>query len=158
MNEILIIKDEQINQYVPVHLGGYQTYIKPSDLEKILDDLVDYYDSYTDSQIEEINKSIEQHFFDDVLSLRKKVDKSGYVYIFQCENNFKIGYSKNVSQRVKQLDTRPFPLSCIFKVYHDNAYDLEHKIHERLKNYSVCNEWYTNITAEELKQIIFTTI
>lgn len=58
-------------------------------------------------------------------------NKSGYVYLMRCQDFYKIGFSRNVERRHKQLDTRPFPLDIISKVYSDIALDVEQEMHKK---------------------------
>jgi hypothetical protein len=70
------------------------------------------------------------------------MSKNGYVYLFRCSDFYKIGYSKNVYRRLKQLDTRPFPLDCIAAVYSERAWDIEQYIHKAFYSLRAENEWY----------------
>lgn len=70
-------------------------------------------------------------------------NKSGYVYLMRCQDFYKIGFSKNVERRQKQLDTRPFPLDIISKVYSEIAFDVEQEIHQKLEDFRVEGEWYS---------------
>ena len=56
---------------------------------------------------------------------------------------YKIGFSKDVERRIKQLDTRPFKLNLIAKSkLISDAYDREQEIHEYFANSRIEGEWY----------------
>lgn len=87
----------------------------------------------------------------------KQVDHSGYVYLFECGGKYKIGYSKNVERRMKDLDYRPFPINLITKTcLLEDAYKVEQYIHENLSEYKVIGEWYafTDDQVQKLKKML----
>lgn len=143
-NPILLIFDEEAELWEPRTSGGYNKYILPSNLEEIINDLIHYAHTYTDEEIVQYNKQLEERFFDDFKPTTNKPikDLSGFVYILKCENRYKVGYSKDVNKRIKQLDTRPFKLELIYKQYSECAYSIEQHIHRQLHAFRVENEWY----------------
>lgn len=77
--------------------------------------------------------------------------KSGYVYLLECGGRYKIGFSKDVERRIRQLDTRPFKLNLIAKSkLISDAYDREQEIHEYFANSRVEGEWYCFSDEEAL--------
>ncbi len=87
-------------------------------------------------------------------SERKKNMKRGYVYLLECGGRYKVGYSKDVKKRVKQLDTRPFKLNVVaVSQYLDNAYDWEQELHQVLDLYRIDGEWY-ELDGETLSFVI----
>ena len=143
-NPILLIFDEESELWEPRMSGGYNKYILPSDVERIINDLIYYSHFYTDDEIIQYNRQIEERFFDNFRPTINKPTKelSGFVYILKCENRYKVGYSKDVNKRIKQLDTRPFKLELIYKRYSECAYRIEQRIHQQLVEFRVENEWY----------------
>ena len=144
-------------KFYPHTLGGYNKLILPSEFKSVLNDLIEYCDNYTDIQVLDINIKKEKNWFNDYVHRNTKVverDKSGYVYLMSCEDKYKIGYSQNVERRLKQLDTRPFPLKLVIKVYSEIAYDIEQELHKSLQEYKLTGEWYSsdilNIDMEAL--------
>lgn len=75
---------------------------------------------------------------------KKKTE--GYVYVLKCADKYKLGYSNNVEQRMKQLDTRPFPLELVYKAYSEKAYDIEQELHSVYTSYGyrLEGEWYSS--------------
>lgn len=143
---ILIFLDDE-EGYFPTYTPGFL--VKPSEMKDIIDGLIDYINAYSDEEIEEINKQKEDQWFNrrsTNVKTKKENKKYGYVYVFKCENKYKVGYTKNIEQRMNQLDVRPFKLELMFKAYSENAYDIEHETHNRLSEYSVANEWFENVS------------
>lgn len=151
---ILIFKDG--NKYYPMSPGGFGFYILPSELNSIIKDLTEYCNLYTDEEIKMINKEKEDRFFNDYNQGSKKERKrnKGYLYVLKCSNKYKIGFAKNINQRLNQLDTRPFKLELIFQAYSDKAYDIEQQVHQKLKSYNLEGEWYDKFDIENFKILI----
>lgn len=64
-------------------------------------------------------------------------DKEGFVYILSNQSMLgllKIGYSKNVSERVKQLSNTsiPTPFKCEYYIYSEDCVRLEKAVHSSL--------------------------
>ena len=88
---------------------------------------------------------------------RTKRSKGGYVYLLECGGKYKIGFSKDVERRIKQLDTRPFKINLIAKSkFISDAYDREQEIHEWFENSKIDGEWYefSDHEAQYAKEII----
>ncbi len=69
-------------------------------------------------------------------------DKEGFVYVLSNKSMpglLKIGYSKNVSERVKQLSNTsiPTPFKCEYYIYSENCAKLEKMVHLALSMYRV---------------------
>lgn len=74
---------------------------------------------------------------------RKKEMKKGYVYLFECGGKYKIGYSKNVEKRIKQLDYRPYNIKLLAKSkFLSNAYEIEQELHQFWQDNRITGEWY----------------
>lgn len=142
---------------------GYNDLLKPSEVEAIIPYLMQYVKKHTDNEIEEKNFLRKQRIDADFKRISEipkgNIRKTkGYVYLLKCADKFKIGYSEDVERRMKQLDTRPFPLELVVKVYSDIAYPIEQKIHEILVKHKVAGEWYDfglPITAEQFEKFVF---
>lgn len=65
------------------------------------------------------------------------------VYMFSCGGRFKVGISKDVERRRKELDNRPYPVEE-FAVSEpiEDAWEQEQAIHKRLEKYRTSGEWY----------------
>ena len=74
---------------------------------------------------------------------KSECNTEGYVYLIKCADKYKIGYTKDVERRFKELDTRPFPCELIEEYYSPIAFPIEQKIHELLSEYRVVGEWYS---------------
>ena len=61
----------------------------------------------------------------------------------ECGGKFKIGLSKNVERRKKQLDRRPFPVQIIYKSPElENVIDYERELHEVFEDKKISGEWF----------------
>ncbi len=77
-----------------------------------------------------------------------------YIYLIRCaENNFyKIGISKNVEQRLKQIQTSvPDKVYLVNKYESQYAYKIEKALHNFFKLYHRNNEWFELSISEEIK-------
>lgn len=90
------------------------------------------------------------------------MEETNYVYILRSgnTNNFKIGVSKNIENRIKQLQTgNPYKIT----VYHyfeaptrENAFNCEHWLHKFFDGHKtelMRGEWY-RITLKELEPFL----
>lgn len=127
---------------------GGNPMVKPSELKEIMPLLEKYIEDHTDEEVEQenINRIAEYEAgFRAILNQNKNAvrnGESGYVYLLECGGKYKIGFSNNVERRIKQLDTRPFELKLICKVYSDIAFKVEQELHRRFSNCKVTGEWY----------------
>ena len=154
--EIFIgIHGDEINIREPY---GYNDKILPSKLKEIMPYLESYIKNHTD---EEISQENFQNLVKEKQSSKGKQEErrlsEGYVYLLSCADKYKIGYSKNVERRIKQLDTRPYPLTLEAKIYSDVAYDIEQYLHRHLSKYRLQGEWYkfgNNDFIEDFKSVV----
>lgn len=142
---------------------GYNDKIKPSDAKLLIPMIEQYIAENTDEAIEQENyeQSVEfkQEYAKTIQEYAKTIkdSHSGYVYLFECGGRYKIGYSHNVEKRLKQLDTRPYQLNFIAKIYSDIAYEVEQEIHKKLEPCKVANEWYefkSHITPDKFAELV----
>ena len=133
--------------YVPKECYTPNKFILPSKLEPILNDLLYYCEHYTDEEIIEINELLCTEFEMELATNKKSYkerNKAGFIYLLKCSDKYKIGYSKNVEHRIKQLDTRPFKIELVLKIYSENAYDIEQELHKKLELHKADGEWYNS--------------
>lgn len=89
---------------------------------------------------------------------RKEPNYSGYVYFLECGGKYKIGYSKNVEKRIRELDYRPFKINLIIKSKNVlNAYKIEQNLHIKYEKYKIIGEWYSfdEEQVEEIKKYLY---
>lgn len=158
LRPILMLMDDG-KKYTPHILSGYNTLVLPSDVQELITDLMDYCENYTDTEIEQINQQIIKQTNECIGNCKSnktsKKSKSGYIYVLQCADKYKIGYSTNVEQRIRQLDTRPFKLNLLLKCYSDKAYDIEQELHKQLIEFRLEGEWYNEfLNMIDLKELI----
>lgn len=77
-----------------------------------------------------------------------------YVYLIRCSDNnfYKIGISKNVKTRLKQIQTTSPDNVFIVHTYESKyAFKIEKALHNFFKSYHKNNEWFELSLIEELK-------
>ena len=83
----------------------------------------------------------------------QKEKPKGYIYIMECGGKYKIGLSKNVERRKKELNNRPFPVNIIYKSkLISDVYKIEENLHNDLKNQRIDGEWF-NLNDELIEYI-----
>jgi len=84
-----------------------------------------------------------ENSYNDNAQPPKARDRSGWVYILRAGPYYKIGQSKNVAKRIKQISPKmPFKVSLLYKIYTADRYALEDKLHARYEEYRVNGEWF----------------
>lgn len=74
---------------------------------------------------------------------RERVKRPGYVYLMESGGKYKIGFSKDVSRRAKELNNRPFPVTILsVSKKTENARDEEKRLHDALSKHRIDGEWY----------------
>ena len=132
--------------YFDVGSGFITELLTPTKTKQIIGLLQNFCNNHSDEQIETYNKQCECELYAKMHEhiKPKRKNKPGYVYVLECENKYKIGFSRNVDRRKIELDTRPFKTTLLYKKFFKNGYKVEQTIHKLLKDtdYNVCNEWY----------------
>lgn len=90
------------------------------------------------------------------------MNETNYVYILRSGNsqNFKIGVSKNIIDRIKQLQTgSPYKISlyhCFEATARKQAFECEHSLHKyfsKNKTKLMWGEWY-RLTRKDLEILL----
>lgn len=142
----------------PYYCNGYGDYLPISEAEELIDGLNLYVDLFKEEEIQRINErnrrethcGLQTKPQDHNNNIKKR--NEGFVYLLKCGGKCKIGYSNNVERRIKELDTRPFPLELVAKVYSNYAYDIEQELHRlaTYQGYRLTGEWYDfDMTKED---------
>lgn len=77
-----------------------------------------------------------------------------FVYLIRCEENnyYKIGVTKNIQRRLKQIQTgSPDKIYLVEKYESNYSYKIEKALHGFLSHYHRNNEWFELPLEEELK-------
>ena len=111
-------------------------------------------------EIEEHNFNQEE-YLDNLMTTHHHKKESKHVarcvYMLECGDRYKIGMSKDVERRIKELDKRPFEIRLVAKSeLTENAYQIEQRIHQRAEPYRISGEWYefSEPQAERLAEYI----
>ncbi len=82
------------------------------------------------------------------MSVNKK-----YIYVMQCKNYVKFGYSQNPNSRIKELQTgNPFKIHLLLKVNYNCVSSIEKEIHRYFKEKRERGEWFK--IDEEVKDFV----
>lgn len=77
------------------------------------------------------------------------------IYVFECDDRYKIGVSKDVDTRLKQLKCALPNIKSIFESeYMANPYKVESFLHQIFKHCSIGGEWFSEIDMEKIKSAI----
>ena len=78
---------------------------------------------------------------------------TGYVYLFKCENYYKIGIAQDVMDRLSNLQIgNPFEISMVKHVRVFHPYVLEEELHCRQERYRTSGEWF-KLPQEALDEV-----
>lgn len=84
---------------------------------------------------------------------RQNLQNTGYVYLMECDGKYKVGYSRNIKERLKTLNCGLYKVSLIAKSsYLQNARYYELILHELYKTQNIRNEWF-NLTARQVSEV-----
>ena len=104
----------------------------------------------------EYNNKIRINFEKQINSFKNSVKQkpNGYIYIMECAGKYKIGLSKNVERRKKQLNNRPFPVNIVYKSkLIEDVYLIEDEILDCFRDKKIDGEWF-NLDEKDIKIII----
>ena len=126
------------------------------ELLEILEAVHEFYDTATDDAIQEYNRLRlnERNITGGEKCAQEQKRQSGYVYLINAGEFYKIGISRNINQRVTKLSTLPpfnITLVCIIKT--DDMMGLEKELHETFSEKRVNGEWFT-LSGEDVSYII----
>lgn len=84
----------------------------------------------------------------------KRENIAASIYIMECAGKYKIGLSRDVERRRKQLDNRPFKTTIIYKSpVMEEVYDLEAALHDIYKEKNIKGEWF-DLSQTDIETII----
>ena len=143
------------NAYVIIeHKDGYYLcngngfMLTSEELMDIVKNLIKYAKKHNEHILEHNNKR-QIELYNEMKSCFCKPSKetkekqSGYIYIMECGGKYKIGLSKNVERRKKELNNRPFPVNIIYKSKLINdVYLIEEELHHCFKEQRINGEWF----------------
>lgn len=103
-----------------------------------------YYQSIPDREIDEFNKETKR--FNHHINKSKEWKNSGtsgWVYILEGEESYKIGRSKDPWKRQNQIGIKlPFEVELIYTTYSLHHKELEKSLHERFNDKRLNGEWF----------------
>jgi Meiotically up-regulated gene 113 len=77
-----------------------------------------------------------------------------FIYVLKSGENYKIGIAKDVSKRMRELQTGdPVKHMFVYSSFSENAPDFESRLHKAFAEYRGAGEWFA-LPPEELEQLI----
>ena len=135
-------------------------------LKNFLEDIYEEYKSarefcdtvvfYVINEDEEVNKDNYelrkvQKFKDYIPS---DCDKNKYIYIVKAGKHTKIGITKNLQNRFKEIQTaNPYLLELVFTKIVKNSASVEKSIHKEYSNFHILGEWFI-LSDNQINDII----
>lgn len=84
---------------------------------------------------------------------KKEKDWSGFVYVLHCNGVYKIGLSKDVSQRITEIQpVMPYPVTVVFVIETIDMRALEIQLHEQYAGKRLNGEWFA-LTEQDIENI-----
>ena len=153
---VVVIEDDDIAYMTEPN--GYNFTLTKQEALPIIQKLIDFYISTDDDEII-WNNEIRKDNIINYTETTKVKDRNvnGFVYVFECDDAYKIGFSRNVNRRFKEIATmQSKPMRILLEKYFDNAYRVEQYYHNKLQEFNIRSEWYRltkNQTAELLQEL-----
>lgn len=140
--------------------GGFLTLEQHMELREMLNHLLSSPEMIKELNEYHLQKKKEQEIKEAVFTEKStpKVDitkrkKHGYVYFVQCNNQVKIGLSKQWTERVKAYGVlSPFVATVLHVIETDDCVCLEKHFHNKFANKRVEGEWFS-LSEQDIKQI-----
>lgn len=82
------------------------------------------------------------------------IKKQRSIYVFECDGEFKIGYSTNVQSRLKAVQTsRSKPVTLLWQCVRSDATKIEKFLHRKFYEHHLGGEWFdsANLDLEDIK-------
>lgn len=148
---MLSVVNEDDNMLTLVDQFGY--IFEKEELIDIANKILFFCEKYGDS-IEEYNEKTKEEENYKRLEKTPKPKTKGFIYIMKCENKYKIGFTKNIDKRLKQLNNRPFPVELYYLSKEiEDVYNIEKFIHSKISKYKIDGEWY-DFKEIDIKNIV----
>jgi hypothetical protein len=117
------------------------------DIEAIIDDCKEQIQTIQRGEIHEQKRINEEK------TKKLKAQEVGYIYLIKSTLGFKIGKSKNLSQRLNQFSIKmPFEHECIFSAKFRSYHLVEKILHSHFSSKHINGEWFS-LTEEDIKFI-----
>lgn len=152
-NHVAYMLVENNGEYKLVNQAG--TIMPYEQMLEVAQKLTDYANKHR-YEIAVINERIAAKYDEwwrNIISQRKE-KAMRCLYLFKSNNRYKIGCTKDIGRRLKELNNRPFSVEvvCCSKP-NQRAFKEERKLHEMLKTFKIGGEWY-ELPQEILEEVI----
>lgn len=90
----------------------------------------------------------------DDLQSNPESDKDKFIYIFKSDSYYKIGITKDIEQRIRNLQTgNPIEIAFVCASFIENASKFEAKLHNFYQEYNKHREWF-ELSCKQLEELI----
>lgn len=140
------------------HIG---LYMPAEQMLEVAQEIIKYANKYK-KKIEQYNENknleYDREFKKYIQTPKKKKEQpKAHVYMLECGGRYKVGFTVDIERRVSEIDKRPFDINVIAlsrELKHEIAYQKEQYIHEKIKQFRVCGEWYEISNKKIVENII----
>ena len=122
------------------------------DIEAIIKGLQNFLEVTSQETIDNFNKSkkerqrkLNHEHYKERFDKQEKEKVKGFVYLLKIEgkNQYKIGVTKNLNKRLKQISPKmPFELKIEHKIKHNDIYGMEDELHNKFDDKRIKGEWF----------------
>ena len=138
--------------------GPMGTVVTRKELREILDCVQPFYDKLSDEELEQHN--LEQleprpssHPSNNRPAPQPPQPKPGFVYLLRGNDQHKIGRTKHVDDRMKQISQKlPFEIELVHAIETDDTETLEAQLHDRFADRRLKGEWF-DLSEQDVKII-----
>lgn len=137
------------------------------DLLFVANGLLKFAEKYGDN-IEQINiqrkkeqEEKEKRWLEECEVKNQKRKQKSKVYIIECGGKYKIGITKDINRRIKELNNRPFSCKVLYLSKNSEyAYEVEQHVHYELAESRINGEWYKlhpkmiDFLKEEIEEVM----
>lgn len=125
------------------------------EMNKLGKDLIEFSNNKKNQIL--LHNTLKRIEFNEILEQceQEETNKSfSNIYILKCAGKYKIGVSKNIELRVKQLTKSPFSIEVVYKNKPTKmAYLIEKRVHNMFFDNKIIGEWF-DFTDYALQEIV----
>ncbi len=138
------------DMFFPISHGRLMT---RDDFEDLTLEMESFFNAYSDEQIEQINKDAElEHQGRQSQSKVNPPEKSGFVYLMQSVEGYKIGMSATPKARLSSMKSHAPSIKLIHTFEADQPLVAEGYLHRRFSDSRISGEWF-DLAPEDVERI-----
>lgn len=137
-------------------VNGYV--LNRTEINDFLDKIHDFYETYTNEDIDEINSKVDQirgskNIYTESKNEQKEFNENEYVYFIKNEDNVvKIGRTINLTNRISALKgASPHELKLMNYIQTHDCVELEEMAHKYFSDKKIRGEWF-DVNQNDVKE------